>query len=111
MIPSTSQQNKANNFFLQLRRFDPEHLMEYGIATCDQCGGKGLGNITGLDENNYAWDGISYCDKCKGIGFDGLENLKTFDGKLYICGVCNGVGCDDCYYTGFTDWISHAMGR
>jgi len=114
MILNTSQKNKANNFFDQLREIsikDPEELLVNGIEPCPDCDGKGLGHIFKYDDNDYSWDGSNFCDKCKGTGFIGLNKLKTFDGKRYVCGVCNGVGCSDCNRKGFTDWISHAMGR
>ena len=114
MILRNYQQRRANNFYLQLRNLietKPRQLDEYGIIRCSKCDGTGLSISSNLDTSNISWDGQNYCDECNGIGFNGLKKLKTFDGKKYICGVCSGVGCIDCSQSGFSDWISHAMGR
>lgn len=111
MMLDNSQTAKANNFFKQLLKTDPELLEEKGLTKCSKCDGTGLGGINKLLKGGYSWDPTQYCDECYGVGFLGIRNLKTFDEKLFICGVCNGVGCGDCDQTGFTDWIAHAMGR
>lgn len=105
------QISKANNFFKQILNTDPESLEEKGLEKCNKCDGTGLGGITKLHRGGYSWDPTQYCDECRGVGFLGMRKLKTFDEKLFICGVCNGVGCEECEGSGFTDWIAHAMGR
>ena len=94
-----------------LRRIDIQTLQKNGIHICEMCEGTGLSGYTRMGHSDYSWDGQSYCDNCKGVGFDGLEKSKSVDGIHYVCGLCNGVGCEDCHQTGFTDWISHSMGR
>jgi len=102
---------RAHNFFKKLLDTDKELLVKKGIKVCEPCDGTGLGNIIRLKNGGYSWpDTTSFCDECHGVGFRGLRNLETFDNKKFICGLCEGVGCQKCDQ-GFTDWISHAMGR
>jgi DnaJ-class molecular chaperone len=108
---NASQISRAHNFFKQLLSTDPERLKKLEIVKCKSCDGTGLGGIKKLPTGGYSWpDTCSYCEDCYGVGFKGLRNLKTFDNRKYICGKCNGVGCDKCD-DGFVDWITHAMGR
>jgi hypothetical protein len=113
MMMRTSQINRAHNFFTKLLRTEKSILDEKGITRCDSCDGTGLDGIVKMnDGSGYSWPNInSFCDECHGVGFRGLRNLKTFDDKTYICGTCEGVGCDECHQTGYVDWITHAMGR
>ena len=108
---NNQQINKANNFFKRLLITDPKVLIDKGLMRCNKCSGTGLGGINKLKVGGYSWDASKYCNVCHGVGFLGLRNLKTFDENLFICGECNGVGCENCDRTGFTDWIAHAMGR
>lgn len=103
---------RAHNFFKHLKATNEELLENKGVVICLECEGTGLGGLTKLNgPGGYSWDPLQYCDKCHGVGFRGLRNFKSIDDKHFICGECNGVGCNECKQTGFTDWIAHAMGR
>lgn len=109
MVLSSEQKRRADNLFFHLRKRPVEFFKEYEVEKCQNCKGTGLAtiNILGVDEG---WDCKSYCDSCYGVGYQGLRNLPQIDDVTFICGNCNGVGCDYCE-NGITDWISHIMGR
>ena len=111
MMLDDNQKAKANNFFKRMLATKSNLLEENDITKCEKCDGTGCGKITKLKVGGYSWDPTQYCNVCHGVGFLGLRNLKTFDEKLFICGECNGVGCQECDQTGFTDWVAHIMGR
>lgn len=105
------QVHKAHNFFKRLLSIDPEYLKKKGVERCKRCDGTGLAGVVRLAKGGSSWDTSSFCNKCWGVGFTGIRHLNTFDDKKFICGTCQGVGCDECNRTGFVDWITHAMGR
>ncbi len=105
MYLSSGQKRRSENLFNHLKNRPIKFLKEYGIEKCEICKGTGL-----IVSNILTWDGNSYCAECHGVGYQGLKNLPQIDEITFICGNCNGIGCDNCT-NGITDWISHIMGR
>jgi len=104
------QESRATRIRAHLIISNIETLKENGIEPCQTCKTSGL-KYTQTGDYDFMWDCESYCDDCKGVGYIGLKKRKSLDGQHYICGVCNGIGCSECKYTGITDCISHLMGR
>lgn len=109
MFLSSKEIRRANNFHSYLRSKTPIELYEMEIQMCSECQGTGLSHYKRMKEGGYSWDSKSYCEKCHGVGYIGFDN--QFDHVTFVCAICDGVGCLECNNTGFTDWISHAMGR
>lgn len=96
-------EKNANKLHIIIKNFEayfPEELAKTGINKCGHC------NATGLKDPSQVTSEF-FCSNCGGTGYVGYEKIK----KDYTCRMCNGSGCDECDYTGMTDWITHAMGR
>lgn len=108
MLLTSDQQTRANRLFSILRKKPPEYFAKTKIEKCSNCDGTGL--VVRGEYNDFSWDCNSYCDKCFGVGYLGIGEVFQIDDVTFLCRKCNGVGCDDCN-RGFTDWVSHIMGR
>jgi len=110
---SINKINRANVFFIFLRKQSEEYLKEQKIFKCKKCGGLGLGNVRTIEIEHLkssSWDASTYCDECEGIGYIGVREGIQIDLLHYMCGRCGGLGCLDCD-EGVVDWIDHSMGR
>jgi hypothetical protein len=98
--------DKIHTILTNFAFYFPEEFEKTSIKVCEKCDGSGL-PCKKLAERGAItfWQPGTICDKCGGFGY----KFSEINGQ-YICKKCNGVGCSKCNY-GFTDWISHAMGR
>lgn len=107
---STKQTNRANRFHIFLKKQNDLYFEETKISKCEVCSATGLNGFRNLSDGGFSWDTINFCDNCNGIGYIGLAGGIQIDLINYICKRCDGIGCNECKFTGIEDWISHAMG-
>ncbi len=103
---------KSDKLFSMIRKQPKKWLEENEIDLCESCDGTGLRASKLKAKGGYTWDNHSYCDDCYGVGYLHIKRGLSFsNSEKYICPTCQSVGCEECDYTGFVDWIRHAMGK